>query len=158
MKCLAVVLVALAGIGAALPLSTARAQSGLTVTGAKVVAEAMPGAMFVHQMNISLSKGEEPADIDLRATPLAQGPDGAPFPAYQAGINSASDFIHLDRTSFRLEPGKSATVNAAFRLPADPGAGGRYALIRITANRPRAIAASSPEWMFRSTLPSGTLP
>jgi hypothetical protein len=137
MNRLAVILVALAGIGAALPLSTAHAQSGLTVTGAKVVAEAMPGAMFVHQMNISLSKGEESADIDLRATSLAQGPDGTPFPGVEAGTDSASDFVHLDRTSFRLEPGRSETVNATFRLPASPGAGGRYALIRITA-RPSA--------------------
>ena len=118
------------------------ADTGLSVSGAKLVATASPGDIFTHQITVSIDSSDSPTDITLQVSPMAQYPDGTPRQSQDAGPYSASGFITLDKDSFHLDPGGSQTVTATISIPNDVGDGGRYALITI-ATRPPAGSALS---------------
>jgi len=112
------------------------ADSGFTVSGAKLVVTLSPGDTFVHQITISIGSDDQPGDIAVQLSPMAQTLDGTPLPSQDAGPYSASSFITLDKDSFHLDPGAKQVVNATIRIPKDVGDGGRYALINVATQPP----------------------
>lgn len=134
----AIIALATSAIIALLLIGTlALADTGLTVSGAKLVKTASPGDTFTHQITVSTNSASQPVDITLRVSPMAQSLDGTPRSGQDASPYSASDFITLDMDSFHLDPGGKKVVNANIRIPKDVGDGGRYALITV-ATRPPA--------------------
>jgi hypothetical protein len=114
------------------PLSAASA-SGLTVSGAKLVAAVAPGDSLVHRINVAIGRADSPVDIEVGVSAMLQAADGTPHPSAIDGACSAVDFIMLDRDSFHLNPGETGAVNVSLRIPEDVGDGGRYALITVAA-------------------------
>ena len=115
----------------------ALSDTGLTVSGAKLVKTASPGDTFTHQITVSISSTSQPVDITLQISSMVQSLDGTPRPGQDDGPYSANDFITLDMDSFHLDPGGKQVVKATIRIPKDVGDGGRYALITV-ATRPPA--------------------
>jgi hypothetical protein len=118
------------------------ADTGLSVSGAKLVATASPGDIFTHQITVSIGSSDPPTDITLQVSPMAQYPDGTPRQSSDAGPYSASGFITLDKDSFHLDPGGSQTVTATISIPKDVGDGGRYALITVATSPPAGSTLS----------------
>jgi hypothetical protein len=109
------------------------ADKGLEVQGAILSRDVTAGQSLTHKMTVSIGIDDEATDITIRLGEFGQKLDGsyelldtAPDPTL-----SASPFITLDKDLFHLEPGGSEVVTATIRIPADAGAGGRYALINI---------------------------
>ena len=118
------------------------ADTGLTVSGAKLVATLSPGDTFIHQITVSIGSDDQPVDVKVQVSPMAQALDGTPLPSQDASPYSASSFITLDKDSFHLDPGGKQVVNATIRIPKEAGDGGRYALINV-ATQPSAGSALS---------------
>ena len=112
------------------------ADSGLTVSGAKLAVTLSPGDTFIHQITISIGSDDQPVDMTVQVSPMAQALDGTPLPSQDAGPYSASSFITLDLDSFHLDPGGKQVVNATIRIPKNVGDGGRYALINVATQPP----------------------
>jgi hypothetical protein len=112
------------------------ADTGLTVSGAKLVKTASPGDTFHHQITVSTSSAGQPVDITLQISSMAQSLDGTPRPSPDSDPYSASGFITLDKDSFHLDPGGKEVVNATIHIPTDAGDGGRYALITVATRPP----------------------
>jgi hypothetical protein len=119
--------------------ATASAESGLSVIGALVNINILPGQTYIHEMTITNSAGD-PLDIIIEARGFGQALDGSnvelsaddsPYSALkniiQIGNNSSIPPIY----SFHLEPGASAAVNATIQVLSDIPAGTRYAIIYI---------------------------
>jgi hypothetical protein len=109
------------------------ADKGLKVQGAILSRNVTAGQNLTHKMTISIGTDDEATNISVRLSEFGQKLSGsyelldtAPNPAL-----SACPFITLDKDSFHLEPGGSEVVTATIQIPADVGAGGRYALINI---------------------------
>ena len=112
------------------------ADTGITVSGAKLVKTASPGDTFTHQITVSTSSAGQPVDITLQVSSMVQSLDGTPRPGQDASPYSASGFITLDKDSFHLDPGGKEEVNATIHIPTDVGDGGRYALITVATRPP----------------------
>ena len=140
-------MVTMLGIGAlavALVLASGSvfADTGLTVSGAKLVATASPGDTFNHQIIVSIGSTDQPVDMTVQVSPMAQFLDGTPRPSQDVGRYSAFSFITLDKDSFHLDSGGKQVVNATIHIPKDVGDGGRYALINVATRPPVGIASS----------------
>lgn len=109
------------------------ADKGLTVQGAILSRNVTAGQNLTHKMTISIGTDDEATDITVRMGHLGQSLTGT-YQLLDTAPNpdlSALSFITLDKESFHLEPGGSDVVTATIQIPADVGAGGRYALINI---------------------------
>ena len=138
---------ALLGIGAVVIASVFTytpvfADTGLTVSGAKLVATASAGDTFIHQITVSIGSDDQPMDMTVQVLPMAQALDGTPLSSQEANPYSASSFITLDKDSFHLDPGGKQMVNATIRIPKGVGDGGRYALIKVATQPPAGSALS----------------
>lgn len=131
------VILRMAGIAAFVLLLVLPATvAAIGVTGSKYMASIRPGDTDTHSMTVSIGKDEDPTDILLEVYGFGQEPDQGytvVTPPDDASPFSARSFITLDTSSVHLEPGTSKTVNAKIAVPANTGAGGRYALIYIHA-------------------------
>lgn len=114
--------------------SPAIADSGLSVSGAIVVADVSPGDTIIHKMNVSIGSSSAPADILVQLGGIGQAFDGG----YQLLDNShdnydysASQFTTIDKNEFHLDPGTSQEVNVTISVPGNVTTGGKYALINI---------------------------
>jgi hypothetical protein len=130
LKLLLVVLIVLTLLAAS-PVSAA--DKGLKVQGAILSRNVSPGQNLTHTMTVSIGTDDEATDITVRLGEFGQSLNGA-YELLETAPNpdlSACPFITLDKESFHLEPGGSEVVTATIQIPADVGAGGRYALINI---------------------------
>ena len=66
---------------------------------------------------------------------LSGAPQGL-APEQDTGPYSARGFITVNQSSFQLKPGKSQDIIATIAVPADVGAGGRFAIIYIHQQTP----------------------
>ena len=109
------------------------ADKGLKVEGAILTATVTPGQNLTHEMTVSIGTDDEATDITVRVGEFGQSLTGTYELLETVGNSSLSacPFITLDKESFHLEPGGAEVVTATIRVPADVGAGGRYALIHI---------------------------
>lgn len=110
--------------------------SAIGVTGSKYLGSIPPGGTDTHTITVDIGSDENPTDILVEVYGFGQNPDQS-YASLDAADDispySARTFITLDKSSFHLEPGASQTVNAKISVPANVGAGGRYALIYIHA-------------------------
>lgn len=110
--------------------------SAISVSGAKFLGNISPGETVVHQMTIGIGPDEDPTDVLLEVMGFGQSLDkgyATIDPVNDVSPYSARTFITLDNTSVHLEPGSKQVINANISLPANVGAGGRYAIIYIHA-------------------------
>jgi hypothetical protein len=108
--------------------------AGLTVAGAKYMGDIAPGDTYVHSIIVSTKPADAPMDILIDVMGFGQNTDRGytSLPAaLDTGPFTARPFITLDASSFTLKPGESKTVKATIAVPANTGAGGRYAMIYI---------------------------
>jgi hypothetical protein len=135
-RCLAplILVLILIGLCPAVFAATASAESGLSVIGALVNINISPGQTYIHEMTITNSAGD-PLDISIEARGFGQTTDGSNIELNAEADNSpysARQYItHIDNSSFHLEPGASAAVNATIQVPSDISSGTRYAIIYI---------------------------
>lgn len=110
------------------------ANATLSVGGAIVDKEVSLGESCQHTILISLAQDDPATDIQVKVEGLGQQLDGVTKslpPEQDTSPYSARGFITLDKSSFRVEPGTTQTVNASINVPLDAGGGGRYAVIRV---------------------------
>ena len=128
---LALVLISLCPIVFA---SAASAAPGLSVEGALVNIAISPGQTYIHEMTITNSAGNS-LDISVEARGFGQTTDGSNIELTSEADSSpysARQYItQIDNTSFHLEPGGSAVINATIQVPLDISSGTRYAIIYI---------------------------
>ena len=114
----------------------AAAGSGLRVSGAILVTDVSPGEVLTHTMSIGSTDGSAAMDISVQVGGAGQSLDGSYqvlTDAADTSAYSARQFITLDKSSFRVDPGHSQDVVATIRIPEDVGAGGRYAIINVSS-------------------------
>jgi hypothetical protein len=107
--------------------------AGLSVSGAKIVDSVSPGQVTSYVMNVG-NTGTEPIDITVEVRGLGNsitGPTQALTAENDLSPYTAQPFITATPPSFHLEPGKSQDITVTLTVPADVGAGGRYANIFI---------------------------
>jgi hypothetical protein len=120
----------------------AAASTGITVSGAVLVAEVIPGETLTHKITITLGTSEIPTDATLQVSRIGQAADGTYILQGNTDDSnrfSAREYISLDNDIIHLVPGVPQDLIATIRIPQDVGEGGRYALINIqtqpTGNR-----------------------
>lgn len=116
------------------PSMPASASTGLTVQGASLVADVTPGETLTHKITISIGTDDPAIDLIASVSDIGQTTDGSIIPLENAtGANpfSAYNFITLDKTRIRLEPGIPQDFIVTAKIPQNAGDGGRYALISI---------------------------
>jgi hypothetical protein len=129
---------------AAVPAS---ASSGMSLTPfASITADVTPGETLTHQMTLTLGDQDQAVDmavdvmgfgisLDGSAQAIAAVQDTSPY--------SARSFISVDQGSFHLAPGGSQNITATIVVPADVGAGGRYAIIYFHQQQPAGGAGGA---------------
>ncbi len=113
------------------------ADTGLSVSNAKLELTLAPGKSYVHSMVVALGAKAQPLDLTVEARGFGMSLQGSflALPADQdRSPQSARRFItKIDQPSFRLEPGRAHPVNVTIELPADAGTDPRYAIIYIAS-------------------------
>jgi len=114
--------------------------AGLSVTPfASIKLNVTPGEKTTQQLALSLGKqGQTMAiavDVEGLGTSLNGSPQGI-APVQDTGPYSARTFITVNKSSFQLKPGKSQNIIATIAVPANVGAGARFAIIYIHQQAP----------------------
>jgi hypothetical protein len=110
------------------------ASTGITISGAVLVAEVIPGETLTHKITITLGTSEIPTDATLQVSRIGQAADGTFILQGNTVENnrfSARDYISLDKNTTHLIPGVPQDIMATIRVPEDVGEGGKYAVINI---------------------------
>jgi hypothetical protein len=113
----------------------ASAGAGLSLTPfASIKLDVTPGDKVTQQMALSLGAQDQAMDIAVDVMGFGISLDGTPqaiAPAQDTSPYSARPFITVNTSSFQLKPGKSQNIIATITVPANVGAGGRFAIIYI---------------------------
>ena len=120
--------------------------SGISISGAKYAGSIQPGTTAVHTMTIGIKSSDAPTDMTLSVMGFGQSMDrsyNTLDPENDVSPYTARPYITLDKTTIHIEPGTTQTVNALISLPANIGAGGRYAIIHVQAIPPAGQLYSS---------------
>ncbi len=107
--------------------------SGLIVNETQIVVTMSPGEIQSHQINVSMANTDNPVILVTSVKPLTQGIDGTPIAGSYTNNHSAVNYISIDKSVLRLNPGDYQTIVASIHIPEDIGDGGFYALIVMTA-------------------------
>jgi hypothetical protein len=110
------------------------AVSALHVDGIKILMDVQPGRTYTSPMGISIGQDDPATDYAIDVMGFGQSGDGTyrGIPAAEdVSPFSARPFVSVTAPSVHLDPGGSRSLNATIRVPADIGAGGRYATIYI---------------------------
>jgi len=110
--------------------------SAIGVTGAKYMGSIPAGGTDTHIIMVRNGADEAPTDVLIEVMGFGQVMDKGYTtldPAKDVSPYSARTFISLNKNSLHLEPGKTENVTATITLPANVGAGGRYAIIFVHA-------------------------
>lgn len=108
--------------------------TGLEASGAILEVEVAPGEHIRHKMIVCIDDTEPSMGILVEVVGFGQSLDGGNVeldPELDTGPYSARGFLSVSPASFHLEPGGSQRVLLEGEVPADVGAGGRYALVYI---------------------------
>lgn len=121
-------------IATSLSFFRAAAATGITVSGAVLVATVTPGEILTHTITVTLGTNESLVDATIQIGGIGQTTEGTYILLDESNDNrgfSAREYISLDKHTLQLTPGVSQGVIATIRVPVDIEAGGRYALINI---------------------------
>jgi hypothetical protein len=115
--------------------TTVTTGSGLSVTPFESIKlNVTPGEKTTQQLTVSLGIQSTAMKIAVDVMGFGSSPSGSPQviePAEDTGQYTARLFITLSKSSFELKPGESQNIIARISVPANVGAGGRFALIYI---------------------------
>jgi len=117
--------------------------SALKISGSIWKQDINPGESAEKEINISIGSKDSANNYTIEVTGLEQTLQGINRPTSDENDTSPytiRPFITATPTNFYLEPSSSQTIIAKAEIPADVGAGGRYAIIslRSAANAPSA--------------------
>jgi hypothetical protein len=108
--------------------------SALTVEGAKIMEDVMPGTTYQFPMAVSIRPDEPAADYAVEVVGFGQSAAGA-YTLLSApedtGPFSARPLVTVGFPLVHLAPGQRKAFNATIRVPRNAGAGGRYAIIHV---------------------------
>ena len=112
------------------------ADPGLTVKGALVESEVVPGRGYTHRFTV-VNESDVPMEVLIEPCGFGQALDGA-FEALTedkdvSPYSCRTFFTHIDNTAFLLAPGASQQVTAYIDVPPEPGEGSRYGIIYVYA-------------------------
>lgn len=165
-RCLFLSLAALAMIVClSLAAAPASASSGISLAPfASLVVDVTPGERLTYPMVLTLGDQDQAMDMAVDVMGFGSSLDGSPqgLTAVQdTGPYSARSFISVDQAAFHLAPGGSQNVTATIVVPADVGAGGRYAILYFHQQQPAGGAGAGSVSAFNIpvllTIKSSTL-
>ncbi len=108
---------------------------GLTIDGAIITREVVPGEKFEHQMTVSLGSDAPALDITIEIRGLGQRTNGSYLelvPQEDKPLYSSREYITaVEPAAFYLEPGNSQTVTAKVQVPENIGDGSLYAVLYV---------------------------
>ncbi|VVB64180.1 Uncharacterised protein [uncultured archaeon] len=110
------------------------AYGGLGVTGALIEMEVAPGDHISQEIEVQTDVGDSPMDLLVDVMGYGQSPHGGSTeisPDKDLSPYTARPFLKASPASFHLEPGAKQVVTLEGDVPADVGAGGRYAIVNI---------------------------
>ncbi len=111
------------------------ANPGITVNGALLITDVVPGETLTHKITITIGAQDPPTDVTIQLGGIGQTADGIYTlldNASDISRYSARQFVSIDQYFLHLEPGIAKDVIATVRIPEDISDGGRYAIINIS--------------------------
>lgn len=122
----------------ALSLSIAPS-SGLKISGAIFEDDVLPGQEAGHEIVVSLEKDDFPLNITAEVFGYAMNENGSNIqiaPEEDTGPYSARPYLTVTPDELAVLPGESKKFLLRADVPADVGAGGRYALVVLKTLNP----------------------
>jgi P pilus assembly chaperone PapD len=124
----------LVGWGIASGVPTAVAQVSLSVAPLRVELQVPPGAEATDAVN-ALNEGEQPAFVRVSTEDWYLTEEGTPiFTASGSQPGSASPWIRVNPTNFRLNPGESRDIRYTLTVPRDAAPGTYRTAIVVEAS------------------------
>jgi hypothetical protein len=127
-------IVALIWLQVLLMLFVSTVSGGLGVQGVTIEADVAPGEHFSQDIIVYITETDSPMDLLVDVMGYGQSPYGGGTeisPDDDLSPYTARPLLKASPASFHLDPGAKQVVAMEGDVPADVGAGGRYAIVNI---------------------------